>query len=168
MRLVLFLSMFFFMAVAHAHSYYFAFAEVNFNNQTQRLEVSVESATHDLIDALQDEGFAIDQLDKVMLDSAKKRELTTFVNRFLSFKTPSNSSIQLDLKGVEVLNNGLCYIYLESSPFQIESSITIQFNWLMNSFPEQQNKITFTNNHEKFTSVFLPHRISETLQLSKK
>lgn len=160
---VILLSWFLLPSNTYAHNYYFAFAEIEFNEKTSRLEISLESAGHDVETALQDAGVLIQELTDHLTDTVMMRQIEKVINQ--QFQISSAQKCELHLIGFEVKPNGLTYFYLESTPITLTNELTIQFDWLMASFPEQQNKVTLRYKQQKYTAVFMPRRNRETIQL---
>lgn len=151
-------------SVASAHSYFFAFAELDYNASTRQLEISIEAAAHDVVDALQDEGVLIEDLEKHLQDSAMLLAIEHYINSGLQIHLTGGKP-SLHLLGMEIKPNGLAYFYLYSDAFDPGNKLDISFDWLMDHFPEQQNKITLRYNENKYTAVFMPHRRRETIEL---
>lgn len=150
--------------VSHAHEYFFAFAELDYNAATRRFEITVEGSAHDVEDALQDSGILIEELENHTHDSLMLDVLERFLTKGLQI-TSGTAAAKLHLVGMEVKPNGLVYFYLSSEPMDISGKIDLTFDWLMDQFPEQQNKITLRYNEHKYTAVFMPQRRRETIQL---
>lgn len=140
--------------VGRAHDYFFAFAEMEYNAEKGIFEITLESAAHDVVRALQAEDIAITDLSKHYTDSAMNAAIEVAINKHLVLSS-GNQTTHLHLDGYEVMRNGLVLFYLSSEKMQPESGITCRFDWLMNEFPDQQNKVTLTIHNQKYTAVFL-------------
>ncbi len=150
---------------ANAHEYYFAFGEVEYNESTKKLEISLEMSAHDAEFDMKKAGFVF---DKHIEDQSKnpefKKQLETYLVR--GFKITNNDlALSLTLIGYDVSSNGQLYAYMESAPAVLDTKLTFCFNLLMESFPNQQNKITFIRNKQKQTAVFLPTKPTEVITL---
>ena len=77
----------------------------------------------------------------------------------------ASSGISLKLIVIDVMPNGLTYFYLESESVELSTTLSIRFDWLMDEFEEQQNKVTFIANNNKQTAVFLPTKRTNILDL---
>lgn len=152
--------------VSHAHAYYFSFAEMEFNAETKRFEVSVQTSAHDTEFSMEKQGVPVKDLEMQTKDEVVKKGLESWINRGFQVFI-SNHSIVFRLVGYEVLPNGLLYAYLESEPVEEAfNELHIMYDLLMDDFPQQQNKITFIYKSLKQTAVFLPSRKEETLKIS--
>lgn len=152
--------------ISRAHDYFFAFAEVEYNSGKEVLEITLESAAHDVVRFLQSEEIAISDLTKHYNDSAMNVAIETSINQHLSFST-ANQSVFLHLDGYEVLPNGLVLFYLSSGKIQLQKELTCRFDWLMSAFSEQQNKLTLTVHKQKYTAVFLNRQPVVTLNIQE-
>jgi hypothetical protein len=148
----------------HAHNYYFGFAEMQYNATNQTLEATLVLSAHDLEDVLKSKKIIARELEFLEKDSLIIANLEIFVNSEFIVSTGSTRA-RFSLLGFEVLKNGLVQIYLLSDPLILGKSIDVSFSILMNEFPEQQNKLTFINNKQKRTAVFLPHKRTDSIIL---
>jgi hypothetical protein len=148
-------------SLASAHEYFFAFAEVQYDEQSRKLEITLEGSAHDVEDALNGSGIPIRELEDHYKDAEMLAKLESFINGGLSFGTGA----KLHLLGYEVLPTGMVYFYLQSDEMQLAGALDTRFDWLMDTFDKQQNKITFTFRDKKYTSVFLPGKRTETIIL---
>jgi hypothetical protein len=146
-----------------AHAFYFAFAEIEYNASSRKFEISIEASTHDVEKVLRNEGLDFSELELSMKNTDVKAAILASINS--GFELKQTTSISLKLIGFDVLPSGLTYFYLESEPTELSSSLSIRFDWLMDTFIEQQNKITLIANSEKQTAVFLPSKRTTILEL---
>lgn len=145
-----------------AHDFYFAFAEVEYNAQTKKMEVSLEMTAHDMEYVLRKKGIQIsNRIEDETKNNVFKKDFEKQLNQDFQL-IHSGTPIHLKLIGYEVLPNGLLYAYLESESVDISKELQVQFNLLMDYFPDQQNKITFSYQNKKQTAVFLPTKQTET------
>ena len=137
---------------ANAHEYYFAFAEVEYNQSDKKLEITLEISAHDLEAEMKKSGI---RFEKHIEDQTKnadfKKQLESHITKGFSISA-NNSPIPLKLIGFDVLPTGLLYAYFESSPLELNQALSFKFDLLMESFPDQQNKITFIRNNNKQTA----------------
>ncbi|MNU55423.1 hypothetical protein D3C71_445040 [compost metagenome] len=148
-----------------AHEYYFAFGEVEYNETTKRFEITLEMSAHDVEFDLKKSGV---NLDKHIEDQIQNKEFKKQLEAYLlnGFSISSGlSPINLSLIGFDVLPNGQLYAYLESSQVELDKEIHFKFDLLMESFPNQQNKITWIHLKRKQTAVFLPSKPTEIITL---
>lgn len=140
--------------IGQAHEYFFAFAELEYNDKKQIFEVTLESAAHDVVQALQNENISITDLSKHYNDSTMNAAIEASINKHFTLSS-GGQQMYFHLDGYEVMRNGLVLFYLSSGQLQPEPEITCRFDWLMSEFSEQQNKLTLNINNHKFTAVFL-------------
>lgn len=150
---------------ANAHEYYFAFGEVEYNESTRKLEITLEVSAHDLEFDMKRSGIILDKhIENQTQNTAFKKQLEAHL--LSGFSISSNDSpVSLKLVGFDVLPTGLLYVYLESEALELMKSLVFKFDLLMESFPNQQNKITFIRNTRKQTAVFLPTKRTEVITL---
>lgn len=150
---------------AGAHEFYFAFAEVEYNASIKKLEISLEVSAHDLESELQKAGIVLDKHIENQTGNAEfKKQLTAHLEKGFGISV-DESPIPLKLLGFDVMPTGLLYVYLESEVIELHKSISFKFDLLMDTFPNQQNKITFIRNNQKQTAVFLPTKRTEIINL---
>jgi hypothetical protein len=150
---------------ANAHEYYFAFGEVEYNESTRKLEITLEVSAHDLEFDMKRSGIILDKhIENQTQNSAFKKQLESHLLNGFGISV-NNSTVALKMVGFDVLPTGLLYVYLESESLELTKSIGFKFDLLMESFPNQQNKITFIRNTHKQTAVFLPTKRTEVITL---
>lgn len=148
-----------------AHEYYFAFGEIEYNETTKKFEITLEMSAHDVEFDLKKTGVT---LDKHIEDQAQnkdfKKQLETYLLNGFSISS-GRSPITLSLIGFDVLPNGQLHAYLESAQVELDKELNFKFDLLMESFPNQQNKITLIHLKRKQTAVFLPGKPTEIITL---
>ncbi len=150
---------------ANAHEYYFAFGEVEYNAATKKLEISLEMSAHDLEFDMKKSGIVLDKhIENQSGNADFKKQLETHLAKGFVISV-DGSTIPLTVIGFDVMATGLLYVYLESEPVDLNKTLTFKFDLLMESFPNQQNKVTFIRNNEKQTAVFLPTKPTEVITL---
>lgn len=168
MKPLLFAAIFLFSALsAGAHEYFFAFAEVAYNSNKGAFEITIEASAHDTEDALNESGIAIKELEDHYTDSAMFSRIEGFINEGFTLTTGGITS-KLTLEGMEVLPNGLVFFYLSSAPVVLGESVDIQFDWLMDALPKQQNKMTLEVRQQKYTAVFVENKRKSTIKFDAK
>jgi len=140
--------------LATAHAFYFSFAELEYNIGSSQYELTISATAHDVALMTQQKGMTVSELDKETKNGAFKSFLTTEINAHFQIAELGENAFQL--LGFEVFPNGTAYFYLYSKKVEVQPTLSITFDWLMDTFPEQQNKITFRNGEQKHTAVFLP------------
>lgn len=150
---------------ANAHEYYFAFGEVEYNLSTKKLEVTLEISAHDLEFDMKKAGIVLEKhIENQSGNADFKKQLESHLAKGFSI-TANDSRIPLSIIGFDVLPTGLLYVYLESRAVELPESFSFKFDLLMESFPDQQNKVTFIRNGKKQTAVFLPTKPTEVITL---
>lgn len=152
---------------ANAHEFYFAFAEIEYNGSSKKLEITLEVTAHDLETDMKKAGIVIDKhIENQGKNPEFKKQLELHLSKGFEIAI-SDSSIPLKVIGFDVMPTGQLYVYLESDPVVPKTSIDFKFDLLMDTFPNQQNKITFTffQDKSKQTAVFLPTKRTESINL---
>nr|WP_294861325.1 DUF6702 family protein [uncultured Fluviicola sp.] len=164
-KLIAVLAFFSVLFSANAHEYYFAFGEVEYNESTRKLEVTLEVNAHDLEFDMKKSGTKLSgHIEEQTRNPDFKTQLEIYLTK--GFKiTNEDLTLSLSLVGFDVLPNGLLYAYLESQPVELDKRLFFTFDLLMDSFPDQQNKITFIRNKQKQTAVFLLSKPTEMITL---
>lgn len=168
MKPLLFVAIFLFSALsASAHEYFFAFAEVAYNSDKGAFEITIEASAHDTEDALNESGITIKELEDHYTDSVMLSRIEGFINEGFTLTTGGTTG-KLTLEGMEVFPNGLVFFYLSSAPVALGESVDVQFDWLMDALPKQQNKITLEVRQQKYTAVFVENKRKSTIKFDPK
>ncbi len=162
----IFLSILFTMssALSMAHDYFFAFAEMEYNEVTQRVEATVMVTTHDLEKMFEMNDNQIIRIDAQQKDSTTTKLVNDYILDHFQLKT-SNQSCQFQLVGFETALNGITNFYYESQPIELMSPFSIQFDVLMDQYPQQQNKITLIYRDKSYTHDFLSNQRTAIIKL---
>ncbi len=142
-----------------AHEYYFAFAEVEFNEKSEKIEATLTLSTHDFEASLQKRNLIKNTIETAFLDSVEFLKIERELNNSFRFTSEDKSQeikwiSSFKIEGFQKLLNGNLEIYLSCDiPYSI-SLLTVQFNLMMDYFPDQQNKITFIRKRKKSTLNF--------------
>jgi len=147
-----------------AHECFFSFAEITFNQANKQFEVSIEASAHDVEDVMNEYGIPIKELEDHYSDTSMIRKIESFICQGFAILN-NQKNVQLKLIGYEVKANGLVDFYFTSEKIELATSLTFRYDWLMQSLPQQQNKITFSYNNKTQTMVFLPSKTTETITL---
>lgn len=150
---------------SHAHETYFSFAEMEYNELSGKMEATLTATAHDLEKYYQKDGKIKGELSKALLDSSVFKMFESELNNhFYIDLDPFGQNSTMDgaemvnfqLEGFEFELTGLVRFYLSchlSRP--IENTFGITYNLLMDTYPEQQNKLTFIHREKRATFVFL-------------
>lgn len=162
---LIFLSIFItFSLHSNAHEFYFSFAEMQYNEKSEQFEISLELTGHDFEDYLKDKGIIIPRLEecvgKPLYLNMIEQELSKGFQVFVD-----NNLIDLDLIGMKVNDNDQVVFFLTSPKMKKPKSMDIQYDLLMNFFPQQQNKLTLFKPEGKQFVTFLNTRSKRTIQL---
>lgn len=149
---------------ASAHNYFFGFAEMQYNAVNHTLETTVVLSAHDLENVLLQKGSISKSLEYLTADSTAIAAVEKEVIANFSVKTGGKTAIFKSI-GFEITRNGMINIYLLAENITLGKELEISFTCLMESFPEQQNKITFIRDSQKYTAVFLPHQRSAVIHI---
>lgn len=148
-----------------AHEYYFAFGEIEYNEATKKFEITLEMSAHDVEADLKKSGVTLDKhIEDQLQNKELKKQLETYLLNGFSISS-NNSPVSLSLMGFDVLPNGQLYAYMESAQVELNKELHFKFDLLMESFPNQQNKITLIYQKRKQTAVFLPTKPTEIITL---
>lgn len=147
---------------AQAHSYFFAFAEMEYNFSAHHYELTIEGSAHDVEDALNASGITITELENHYQDSTMRKQLEQFVLKGFAVQS-ANSTVSFSLQAYEVQPNGMVLFYFKSPLIAWNSDLTIRFDWLMDLYNEQQNKLTFKFQNQLSTIAFLPSKRTSNL-----
>lgn len=169
---ILFISSFSF-----AHKFYFAFAEVEYNEMNKTLEATIIASAHDVEFVLKEKDVISKSLDEAKKNKKEYYAINDFLNKnFCVHTSDSLSSITLDsalppqlefdLDGFEVLLNGDVQFYLSAKIQNHVNQFYVKFDFLMDKFPDQQNKLTFRYRDKKFTYNFLTTTRKQLIKLN--
>lgn len=147
---------------SHAHKYYFGFAEVQYNFFSQRFEATLTVTAHDLEMAFSAKNNEIGNLETI--DSTQSVIITNYINSSFELKSGGNSC-DFIIIGHETKLTGEVHFYLESTQIEIKESIEVEFDILMDTYKEQQNKITFYHLKRAYTVPFTQGNKKQTIQL---
>ena len=161
-----------------AHAFYFAYAEVEYNELSQQLEVSLSGTTHDLQTAIEKEfHHKCNNWGKQNISAKDSSMLLKYINNHLRFRygcaLDSNAidaycSSEFHLEGIQFNLDGSFMCFLSSPMKTIYlNSLSAQFDFLMESFPEQQNKLTFLQRDKSQTLVFIKPQQSQAIKLEE-
>jgi len=151
---------------AFAHTYYFAFAEVEYNEMNKSLEATIIASAHDVESVLRENDVISKSLDYAKKNKKEYYATNDFLNKHfsvytgdsLSFSTLDSSlppQLEFVMDGFEVLLNGDVQFYLSAKIQNPINQFYVKFDFLMEKFPEQQNKLTFRFRDKKFTNNYL-------------
>ncbi|MGY8927706.1 MAG: DUF6702 family protein [Flavobacteriales bacterium] len=150
-RIVLFLALFF-CSHAYGHEYYFSFAELGYNDMSEKFEATLSVSTHDLESAINSNSVLIKDITLVTDNSPEFLLIEQYLMKH--FKVSTSNDVKFSLIGHETSMNGTSNFYFESKPAAISGHIDVQFDLLIDTYQEQQNKITFYYHGESYTRPF--------------
>ena len=169
---IIFVFLLFIVQKLSAHEYHFSFAEVEHNSDCLCIESSISIAAHDLENSLQKKGFLVGSLQNELANNGFsmpiKKELLSHFKMNIAHNDGEKSLINLHIEGHEFSMDGLLHIYFSSKKIKITDSSTIHFRFdlLMDSFNNQQNKLTFKYKDVKQTATFLKESRDSLMILS--
>jgi hypothetical protein len=148
----------------HAHEFYFAYAEMNYNEINGRFEGTLIFTTHDLERAIEPKGTLIGKFEKLDETSAELKLIENYLNQHfqISYGCALDSNAvdafcqsKFILEGIVSQLNGTIECYVSSAVGALYNPIEFKFDALMERYPNQQNKLTFTYRNHKETFSFL-------------
>lgn len=148
----------------YAHEFYFAYAEINYNEINRRFEGTLIFTTHDLERAIEPKGTLIGKFEKLDETSAELKRIEQYINQHLQITygcaLDSNAvdaycQSSFTLEGIVTQLNGTIACYISAPVSAIYNPLHFKFDALMERFPNQQNKLTFTYRNQKETFSFL-------------
>lgn len=146
-----------------AHQFFFAYAEVEYNEITQKFEGTIDATGHDIENAI---GISKKVgLENIVKGSKSFSKIEAYINEHLKI-SGSETNIMFDLVGIEIDLDDKVHLYIESNPVELNPSIEITFDILMEEFDEQQNKLTLIWRDRSTTYTFLPHQRTQIVELS--
>jgi len=148
------------------HTYFFGFSELEYNEISQKFECTIIASTHDLQRALDQNDVKSGDLTMLSPNSGKFRAVETYLNTH--FKVWTKGLVRFRMIGNEVSMNGTTSFYLESEVTGIDSEVKISFDLLMDSYQQQQNKITLKYRGNNYTKTFLYTERVQTITLENK
>lgn len=152
--------------VSSAHNYYFAFSELKYNDFTQQFEASVELSLHDIEQELMTKGIINHALSTYAADSTQRNIIAAEIAKNFSLVV-NGETCTLHSEGMEIQLNGLVVFYFTSEKIKEQlTTLSVQFDALMDSFKEQQNKLTFMYRNKKQSYLFLPNAKIQEIKLS--
>lgn len=149
-----------------AHVFYFAFAEIEYNQKDQRFEISLRATGHDVEDYMNHLKKPVGKLEDCVNNPLKLKVLEEVLLNEFQIKT-DDKSLALELIGLEVNLKDEVTFYIVSKKMELPSSVEITFNYLMNYFEEQQNKITIITATGKEYLTFLRHKPTRKFEFIK-
>ena len=163
-----------FSVTSFAHEFYFAYAELTYNELQNRFEGTIIFTTHDLERAIEPKGSLIGKFEKLDETSAELKVIENYINQHFQITygcaLDSNAAdiicmSQFTLEGIVTQLNGTIECYISSSAGGFYNPVQFQFDALMERFPAQQNKLTFTYRNQKETLNFIPGKELQNIPL---
>lgn len=148
-----------------AHDYFFAFAEMEYNAISEKMELTLVATTHDFERALEMKGTEVNSL--VLPSDADVVVIESYVNAHFSVGN-GDSTCVFRLIGQDESMTGTTNFYFESSTITITNQINIHFDFLMEIYDGQQNKLTFFYEDKTMTAAFTPMKRNQTLYIENK
>ena len=164
MKSLLFILFISFSSAVSAHTYYFGFAEVEYNDITQKFESTLILTAHDMELSMNSNAIEINELNDINSDSSLFFQVENYINDGFIIIS-GTETCNMNVIGFEVLLNGTVNFYLESSKIEIDKEITIYFHLLMDEFPDQQNKVSFSYRNQTKTVPFISGQKKQTIKL---
>ncbi len=146
------------------HEYFMSFAELDYNEESNRLEVSISVTGHDLEEYMKEKDMEIVGLESCSTDPISMKKLAQVINNGFQLFL-DEEKLQLDLVGLAVNTKDEATFYLISREIDRPAKLKVRYDLLMNYFIKQQNKLTvFTGNKKEFYA-FLKHKPERIIEL---
>lgn len=165
LRTVGFILILFYSFSASAHEYFFSFAEIEVDEMNHKLEITLSATTHDVEMTLLSSGTS-EKLSGNENDSLFLLKMQELICKGLIVGINS-VTCQLELEGFEVQLNGITHFYLSGTFTDEAHSLMLRYDFLMDHFPQQQNKATVIKGAVKRTLEFLPSRKEIAVKISE-
>lgn len=136
------------------HEYFFGFAELQYNENSQKIEVSVAVTGHDFEEYIEEKGIEIPPLEECVGQKIHLNKIEgEITNGFQIYD--GDDQLQMDLLGMDINNKDQATFYLSSRKIKKPGSLVVRFDLLMNYFIKQQNKLTVFKDGKKEFYAFL-------------
>ena len=122
------------------HDFYFSFAEMEYNAISQKFELTISVTTHDLERALETQGNKIENIASPTDDELEI--IQAYINAHYVVSN-GNETAEFSFVGHELFLKGTANFYFESAEIELDTYIEVFYDLLMESYPDQQNKLTF-------------------------
>jgi hypothetical protein len=129
------------------HQYFFAFAEIEYNEMAEKFEGSVVATAHDFEFALMTSHGLQTKLEKIAANSSEVKIID-------SNAIDAYCSANWRIESFQIMKNGTIELYFSAPAKHVYTLIQVDFRFLMESFPEQQNKLTFIYREDRKTQSF--------------
>lgn len=165
MRTLLFLTFISLQSLVFSHEYYFGYAQVEYNNFSQKFEITLTLDSEDLEKSLVNAGVNISDIENLAQDSILVSKTETYCNNHLVFSTKDQTT-HLKIIGIKVFLNGSINIYLESNAITLNNTLKIKFDVLMDEFSQQLNEADFIHKGKIQTLPFTADRRTQTIEIN--
>lgn len=152
-------------SLVRAHEFYFAFAEMEYNEMESRFELTITATTHDVERSMSEKGLLVSGKPLNNKDTFLLQVLEKDLNHHFELTLKGvEQRLNFKLEGFETELTGITRFYLSCpSPLSSIVSMNVFFDFLMDTFPDQQNKLTFIYRGNKQTVAFLPSNKTQTI-----
>lgn len=148
------------------HEYFFGFSELEYNDVSRKFECTIIASTHDLERALEKSNVETGDLAKITQGSDGFLAIEKYLNTH--FTVSLKEQVKFKLIGSEVHMNGTTNFYFESEAIDITTEVKFSFDLLMDTFQQQQNKITFIYRNNSYTRTFLYNERVQSIIIENK
>jgi hypothetical protein len=148
------------------HKYYVSITDAEYNQESEKFELSIKFIGHDLEKALLNSG-----APNLFLGTPKENEkanhyLQTYINQRFHMVV-DGKSLSYKLIGKEINNDDFIYCYLESDEVSGPKSVTIKNTLLTEVFNEQANTVYLKVGNQKINYSLNKAKVSETHLIEK-
>ena len=157
-------SLVFFTAIAllfsftFVHDFFISITSVDYNNNSQKLEISCQFTAHDIEKAI----LETDGIDLNLGEPNEHEQADGILFKYITsnFKLSSNTSIEYSYIGKEVNLDETLWVYIESTKVDKPENLEVENTFLIDEFDSQSN-ITHVNFGKK-QQTFSFNRLSKT------
>ena len=158
-----------------AHQFFFALAEIEYNEMDQKFEGSIVATAHDLEFALMQSYGLQTKLEKLSPTSSEVKIIETYLNKTFLLRygcsLDSNDedafcSAQWSIESFQILKNGTIELYFAAPAKKVYTKIHVDFRFLTDAFPDQQNKLTFIYREHRTTLNFTKTQFQQNFALN--
>lgn len=147
------------------HTYFFAFAEIEYNKESKIYETSISSIAHDFEAHMERKGIKLGHIENIKKSDSLFHHIEKELNAGFVVEPIGGEKLSFTLDGFEVdLKDNLTF-YLSSNPTDEFSQALISFKLMMETFPDQQNKMNFIKEGKKQSLTFIRSKSNRKLSL---
>lgn len=136
------------------HDYHFAFMEMEYNSEHKEFQASIKFSEHDLTYIICQKNDINSSFSKIMQVDSLRSQVFHLILTGFTLKI-EEKEIHFSIEAFDGVQNGDALFYLKSEEIKWKSPIEMQFNFLFDYFPDQQNKMDFIQNGTHHSYSFI-------------